>query len=657
MKKGLLRCIAVIMVVLMTAVYMPVAEVADTFAVEASAATKTGSLGGNVKWTYDSKTKIITVSGTGNMKDFANGDDGQDWDSLVIWTTHYPNKHAEKIVINNGVTNIGKNAFRGLTGVKSVSIPNSVKTIGQSAFEGCSNLSSVNLTTNITSIGAYAFKGTKFASVDMPYTVTSIGSNAFSNISGLKITCFYGDVAYKYCETYGGTAVVRPIAPVVDAALDAENKQVKVTLKLKNALYLNAANLTLTYNDAVSPVSTDYTYSTDANGITTAVVHNEKGKVSVALFLENSIKMASCASDFTYTVAEFTFNINGQADKAEFTLTPGALQINELKTSAAAATDSADLHVFTDTVTKEATCNQTGVNHSECSVCSKTVDSDIPVNPNNHKGETEVKNNKDATCNDAGYTGDTVCKDCGAAVAKGNDIPATGNHDYEKAVTAPDCKNGGYTTYTCKVCGDSYVGDNVPAAGHDYDAVVTDATCTQSGYTTYTCKGCDDSYKGDFTTQLGHDFDANGECTRCDETTVVAVTFKDNTGITVDNESKVIIISKTLNAGDIKANIASGSWMVADAQGNALADDKAVATGSIIKAEKADITYLVIILGDVNSDGKVTASDARLTLRVASKMDSADETFLLAGNCDGKANITASDARLILRVGAKLQTF
>ena len=61
-------------------------------------------------------------------------------------------------------------------------------------------------------------------------------------------------------------------------------------------------------------------------------------------------------------------------------------------------------------------------------------------------------------------------------------------------------------------------------------------------------------------------------------------------------------------------------------------------------------------LGDVNNDGKVTAADARLVLRMAAKIDSySDEQIAyLDLNKDGK--ITAADARILLRISAKIES-
>lgn len=62
-----------------------------------------------------------------------------------------------------------------------------------------------------------------------------------------------------------------------------------------------------------------------------------------------------------------------------------------------------------------------------------------------------------------------------------------------------------------------------------------------------------------------------------------------------------------------------------------------------------------VLQGDVNGDGKVTASDARLVLRHSIKLEAIENIEAIADiNADGK--ITASDARLVLRIAAKLNT-
>ena len=99
------------------------------------------------------------------------------------------------------------------------------------------------------------------------------------------------------------------------------------------------------------------------------------------------------------------------------------------------------------------------------------------------------------TCTTDGNVEDYYCNDCGTAWDNENAtgmplnrytviVPVAG-HDYEAIVTAPDCENGGYTTYTCSACDDTYVADETEALGHDWADATTEApkTCQNCGAT------------------------------------------------------------------------------------------------------------------------------------------------------------------------------
>ena len=62
------------------------------------------------------------------------------------------------------------------------------------------------------------------------------------------------------------------------------------------------------------------------------------------------------------------------------------------------------------------------------------------------------------------------------------------------------------------------------------------------------------------------------------------------------------------------------------------------------------------MLGDVNKDGKITAADARLALRVSAKLETLTDYIAKAADMDSNGKITAADARKILRISAKLDT-
>ncbi len=70
-----------------------------------------------------------------------------------------------------------------------------------------------------------------------------------------------------------------------------------------------------------------------------------------------------------------------------------------------------------------ATCTHTGSGGETCKICGQTRTYEIPVDPENHKGETYVVDAKEATETNTGYTGDTICADCGELIREGTVIP------------------------------------------------------------------------------------------------------------------------------------------------------------------------------------------------------------------------------------------
>ena len=123
-----------------------------------------------------------------------------------------------------------------------------------------------------------------------------------------------------------------------------------------------------------------------------------------------------------------------------------------------------------------------------------------------HSGGNAVKENEIfPTCSSLGsYDSVVYCTVCGTEMSR-TTVPVDKiSHSYKSVVTAPNCENGGYTTYTCTVCEDSYVSDKTSALGHNYKSVVTAPNCENGGYTTYTCTVCEDSYVADEREALGH---------------------------------------------------------------------------------------------------------------------------------------------------------
>ena len=136
------------------------------------------------------------------------------------------------------------------------------------------------------------------------------------------------------------------------------------------------------------------------------------------------------AAEYTTPQATISMNgyqyrciVTGDADKA--TSTPAVLTVQ---------------HDLKKTEAKDATCTADGnIPYWYCESCGKYFSDENATDeitlaetvvPAAGHGETELKNQKDATCTEAGYTGDKVCAVCGETLEKGETIPKLA-HDYK----------------------------------------------------------------------------------------------------------------------------------------------------------------------------------------------------------------------------------
>ncbi|MBQ6116814.1 MAG: hypothetical protein IJL08_05780, partial [Oscillospiraceae bacterium] len=110
------------------------------------------------------------------------------------------------------------------------------------------------------------------------------------------------------------------------------------------------------------------------------------------------------------------------------------------------------------------------------------------------------------TCSTPGNTEYWYCEGCGKYFSDADAeneitladtvIPATGDHTYGGWTS----NNDGTHSHYCSVCG------LAEAENCTYNAAVTPPTPSEQGYTTYTCTVCGYSYVGDYTAALGYDY-------------------------------------------------------------------------------------------------------------------------------------------------------
>ena len=195
---------------------LPIASAAEV--------TDSGSCGENLTWTLNTDG-LLTISGTGEMKDYINAP----WNGLV--------DKINCVVIRNGVTSIGDGAFKGCTGLTSITIPDSVTSIGDSAFFDCTGLTSITIPDSVTSIGSHAFHGcTGLTSITIPDSVTWIYGGTFYGCTGLTSVTIPNSVTWIDNFTFYGctglTSVTIPdsVTSIGNGAFDSCTRLTSITI-------------------------------------------------------------------------------------------------------------------------------------------------------------------------------------------------------------------------------------------------------------------------------------------------------------------------------------------------------------------------------------------------------------------------------------------
>lgn len=167
----------------------------------ASAAEKPtfGTFKKNIMWSFDTETRVLTISGKGDMPD-------ADY-SEYPWIKYYEDD-VKTVLIEEGITHIGTSAFQSMINLKVVEFPDSLESIGEKAFyfsgieeialpEGitvipdyalgyCQLLKQVYIPDSVEIIGNYAFYDTAISGVELPSGLREIGNAAFNSCEGIK---------------------------------------------------------------------------------------------------------------------------------------------------------------------------------------------------------------------------------------------------------------------------------------------------------------------------------------------------------------------------------------------------------------------------------------------------------------------------------------
>ena len=514
------------------------------------------------------------------------------------------------VTIPDSVTTIDDHAFYKCTSLTSVSIPDSVTTIVDYTFYNCTSLTSVTIPDSVTTIGYEAFYNcTSLTSVTIPDSVTTISYDAFYNtalynnssnwqdnilyigkhliaaktdISGAYSikpgTLTIAGIAFRYCTSLTSVTIPDSVTTIGESAFDGCSKLTRVTIgnsvtRIGSSAFEGCSKLTsVTIPDSVTTIGSDAFYK--CTSLTSVTIPNSVTTIGGSAF-------SSCYSLTSVTIPNSVTSIDDYAFSSCTSLTSVTIPESVTTIGSSAFNKCTSLTTVYYTGTQDQWNAISIGSYNDPLTNASKVYNYIPPTHNYTTVVTEP------TCTEGGYTTYT-CSDCGDTYNA--DYTSALGHNYSATVTAPTCTTGGYTTHICSRCRDTYTSNelpalghnfgewrvlipvtcesagmemrgctrcdeietrNVPALGHNYVATVTAPTCTTGGYTTYVCSHCGDSYTSDELPALGHDFE-NGVCKTCG-----AINYGDANNDGVVNSKDIILIRKYIANYDEESETSS----------------------------------------------------------------------------------------------------
>ena len=183
-----------------------------------------GTCGENLTWELDLETGTLTISGTGDMKDYEqvyNGDADYSFSSSSPWSNC---DDIKSVIIESGVTSIGKCAFVGCKNLSGILIPNSINDIGDLAFRNCNGLTSISIPDSVSVINPDTFAYcSNLTSISIPNSITGIGWGAFRGCKSLEniiipqsVVLYIGESAFGDCSSLTSVIIPQGITRIGD---------------------------------------------------------------------------------------------------------------------------------------------------------------------------------------------------------------------------------------------------------------------------------------------------------------------------------------------------------------------------------------------------------------------------------------------------------
>lgn len=488
----------------------------DTDAILSSFATAatSGDFGENncLHWEVTSTltSKTLTITGTGAMPDFdfPNGNLAPWWNYEALGMNAISEidfdikGNLKRVIIGDGVTNVGDYALFCLPAATQITLPESVTSIGRYGIALCSKLNGISLPKAVTEIGDFGLAGNGLTAVTLPNGLQSLGRGAFdacASLSGMTLPAAITavpDKCFNDCTKLLTVDYKGEVTAIGERAFEGCKSLTKAPIPAAvTALGNSAFNGCIALTDVTLPAGV--TAVPDACFQDCTALADMKLPGTVTSVGHNAFTGCKALKDVRCYGAPPTVQPGGAA---EHSFEPGIVTI----------------HYNPDPVygwTFDADGTWQGYKVSSKGACL-------------HTGYGTTENTVPPTCGADGRI-DTICANCGEVIAT-KVIPATGAHTWDNGTvtTEPTETTPGVRTFTCAVCSQTKT-EVIPATGaHTFVFTKNVApSCTEAGYDLYTCRDCGASEQRNVKPALGHKWDSGTVTTEPTETDPGTMTY------------------------------------------------------------------------------------------------------------------------------------
>ena len=422
---------------------------------------KSGDLGDNATYEFDSTTGVVTITGIGALDDYTGTD-----------SPFAGNTKITSVEIAEGVTTIGDNMFSGCTGLETVTIPASVAYVGENAFENCSSLTTITVPAGAT-----------------------YGDNAFTGCTSLESVEFgSGEIASKdeadhnapwYQPSVKEIIITPGVTKIGEHAFsDATNIE---RLTVPCDIPVNTASNTNAFEGM-----TGLKYITITAGNTGTMINwaeNNYYKRSPWYGNRNNLEMHVTVESGVHNIANYAFYECSNIDDIDLPLSISS--IGERAFYGCSALDDIyiydpDCTIYDSAFTLRELIKIHGYDGSTAQAYANKYSRDF-ILIGNHK-HIFVSQVTAPTCTERGFT--TYTCSCGTSYV--DDYVAALGHDWDdgEVTLAPSCTTTGTKVYTCKNDASHTRSETLEKVPHKWEATSTTATCTTPGVTNYTCSVC-----------------------------------------------------------------------------------------------------------------------------------------------------------------------